>query len=92
MSAPEIPWSHGYVQEAINRVILSKNKVITPRFIRIYITTYENKRGRGHGTVKGKPEERAAQLALYMIENKQTVRGAAKAFGISKSTVHTVVC
>ncbi len=38
--------------------------------------------------MKGKPEERAAQLALYMIENKQTVRGAAKAFGISKSTVH----
>lgn len=38
--------------------------------------------------MKGKPEERAAELALYMIENKQTVRGAAKAFGISKSTVH----
>ncbi len=38
--------------------------------------------------MKGNPEERAAQLALYMIENKQTVRGAAKAFGISKSTVH----
>ncbi len=38
--------------------------------------------------MKGKPEERAAQLALYMIENKQTVRGAAKAFAISKSTVH----
>ncbi len=38
--------------------------------------------------MKGKPEERAAQLALYMIENKQTVRGAAKAYGISKSTVH----
>lgn len=93
--ARQLPRYHGLmgnVQDAINRVILSKNKVITPRFIRIYITTYENKRGRGHGTVKGKPEERAAQLALYMIENKQTVRGAAKAFGISKSTVHTVVC
>ncbi len=38
--------------------------------------------------MKGKPEERAAQLALYMIENKETVRGAAKAFDISKSTVH----
>ncbi|MFA9381831.1 MAG: sporulation transcriptional regulator SpoIIID [Acetanaerobacterium sp.] len=44
----------------------------------------------GHGTVKGKPEERVAQLALYMIENKQTIRGAAKALGISKSTVHRV--
>lgn len=33
-------------------------------------------------------EERAANLALYIIENKTTVRGAASKFGISKSTVH----
>jgi len=33
-------------------------------------------------------EERAQQLALYIIENKTTVRGAAERFGISKSTVH----
>lgn len=33
-------------------------------------------------------EERAIQLAHYIIENKETVRGAAKKFGISKSTVH----
>lgn len=33
-------------------------------------------------------EERACDLALYIIENKATVRGAAKQFGISKSTVH----
>lgn len=38
--------------------------------------------------MKGKPEERALALAHYMIENKETVRGAAKAFGVSKSTVH----
>ncbi len=31
--------------------------------------------------------ERACQLAVYMIENRATVRAAAK-FGISKSTVH----
>ena len=32
--------------------------------------------------------ERASQLAVYMIENRATVRAAAKKFGISKSTVH----
>ena len=33
-------------------------------------------------------EERACQLAVYMIENNATVRAAANHFGISKSTVH----
>lgn len=33
-------------------------------------------------------EERAERLALYMIENRTTVRAAASKFGISKSTVH----
>ena len=33
-------------------------------------------------------EERACKLAVYIIENKATVRAAAKHFGISKSTVH----
>lgn len=33
-------------------------------------------------------EERAAALARYIIENRATVRMAAKEFGISKSTVH----
>ena len=33
-------------------------------------------------------EERACDLAVYIIENKATVRRAAKKFGISKSTVH----
>ena len=32
--------------------------------------------------------EGACQLAVYMIENRATVRAAAKKFGISKSTVH----
>ena len=36
-------------------------------------------------------EERAIHLAQYIIDTKDTVRGAAKKFGISKSTVHTVV-
>lgn len=38
--------------------------------------------------LKGNMEERACDLALYIIENKATVRGAATKFGISKSTVH----
>ena len=36
-------------------------------------------------------EERACLLARYIIDSKDTVRGAAKKFGISKSTVHTEV-
>ena len=33
-------------------------------------------------------EERANNLAHYIIDSKDTVRGAAKKFGVSKSTVH----
>ena len=33
-------------------------------------------------------EERAIELAHYIIDTKDTVRGAAKKFGVSKSTVH----
>ena len=33
-------------------------------------------------------EERAVKLAKYIIDSKDTVRGTAKKFGISKSTVH----
>ena len=33
-------------------------------------------------------EERAIELAQYIIDSKDTVRGTAKKFGISKSTVH----
>lgn len=38
--------------------------------------------------MKGNMEERAVQLAQYIIENKATVRSAAAKFGVSKSTVH----
>lgn len=38
--------------------------------------------------MKGNMEERAERLALYIIENRATVRAAAQKFGISKSTVH----
>ena len=33
-------------------------------------------------------EQRACELAHYIVNSKDTVRGAAKRFGISKSTVH----
>lgn len=38
--------------------------------------------------MKGYIEERAVELANYIIERKTTVRAAAKKYGISKSTVH----
>lgn len=38
--------------------------------------------------MKGNIEERAVRLAQYIIENRATVRAAARKFGISKSTVH----
>lgn len=33
-------------------------------------------------------EKRVCDLAVYIIENRTTVRDAAKRFGVSKSTVH----
>lgn len=33
-------------------------------------------------------EKRAVELAEYIVESKDTVRGTASKFGISKSTVH----
>ncbi|MBQ7358785.1 MAG: sporulation transcriptional regulator SpoIIID [Lachnospiraceae bacterium] len=36
-------------------------------------------------------EERAIGIGVYIIENNATVRQTAKAFGVSKSTVHVEV-
>lgn len=36
-------------------------------------------------------EQRACDIAAYLIAEKGTVRAAAKQFGISKSTVHIVI-
>ncbi len=38
--------------------------------------------------MKGIVEQRAIELAEYIVKNKTTVRAAAKRFGVSKSTVH----
>ncbi len=37
--------------------------------------------------MRNEVEQRAVELAEYIIENKSTVRAAAKKFGVSKSTV-----
>ena len=41
--------------------------------------------------MKAQPDQRAVILGRYILENKTTVRAAAKIFGISKSTVHNDV-
>jgi len=38
--------------------------------------------------LEGCIEERVVEIARYIVEHKATVRETAKAFGISKSTVH----
>lgn len=38
--------------------------------------------------MKSDIEERAIELAEYIIDTRSTVRAAAKRFGVSKSTVH----
>ncbi|MDR1806153.1 MAG: sporulation transcriptional regulator SpoIIID [Clostridium sp.] len=38
--------------------------------------------------MKAIPEERAVELAEFIVETGGTVRTAAKRFGVSKSTVH----
>lgn len=42
----------------------------------------------GEQLMKDYIEERATELARYIISHKSTVRSAAKHFNISKSTVH----
>lgn len=36
-------------------------------------------------------EERAVEIAYYIIEHKATVRQTAKKFGVCKSTIHMLV-
>lgn len=38
--------------------------------------------------MNNQPNQRAVVLGQFILENKTTVRAAAKQFGISKSTVH----
>lgn len=53
------------------------------------MNTLKQKYSYGGLSMKGiSIEERAVILAHYIIDTKDTVRGAAKQYGISKSTVH----
>jgi len=52
----------------------------------MYKTAYF--KGVFHLERNGSIEERAINLAHYIIDSKDTVRGAARKFGVSKSTVH----
>ena len=55
---------------------------------------YMEQETRGGGCARGVEqlrndiEERAKELAVYIIENRGTVRAAAAKYGVSKSTVH----
>ena len=42
---------------------------------------------KGGMTLKAQPDQRAVILGQYILENKATVRAAAKKFGISRSAV-----
>ena len=49
---------------------------------------FRNRRRKNTYIAGERLSQRAISLANYMIENKSTVRQAAKIFGVSKSTVH----
>ena len=49
---------------------------------------FRNRRRKNAYIIDERLSQRAVSLANYMIENKSTVRQAAKVFGVSKSTVH----
>ena len=57
-----------------------------PFFSYIILTIYE-----GGPFLKTYIEERAVEVANFIINSNATVRETAKKFGISKSTVHTVL-
>ena len=57
-------------------------------WIRILSSAYIVKRCLQGIFLKDYIEERAVEVAVFIIENNATVRQAAKKFGISKSTVH----
>ena len=50
--------------------------------------SYYVKNTKGHRPLKDYIEERAVEIAAYIIDEQTTVRQAAKKFGVSKSTIH----
>jgi len=66
---------------------ISPSILVIPLQINAYICTKHHVIRRS-AHLKAYIEERTISLAQYIIQNKATVREAAKKFGISKSTVH----
>ena len=62
--------------------------IIYQPVIPLRINTYNVKTILGGFLLKDYIEERAVGIAEFIIENNATVRQTAKAFGVSKSTVH----
>ena len=62
-----------------------KQTYLTPSY------AYNVKNAFCEGILKDYIEERAINIATYIIENNATVRQTAKKFGVSKSTVHMEV-
>lgn len=76
---------HMEKQQKLHMLIFSEK--ITS-FFAVCRIDIEHKAMSGGNSVKGQPEERAIQLAQYLVETGATVRQTAAKFGVSKSTVH----
>lgn len=73
------------MHEVFYAAALPRSVCISRPLRRIYSHS-DTQLGRCH--MRDNIEERACELAVYIIETRSTVRAAAKRFGISKSTVH----
>lgn len=74
-----------------NIFLFSKNFNLRYIFLLSYFPSYTHTiyyMNQGGSFLKEYIEQRALELANYIIENKATVRMAAKKFCVSKSTVH----
>lgn len=57
-------------------------------FFSLHIDSFRTMYVQGVLYLNDNMEQRACDLAVYIIENRTTIRAAAKQFGVSKSTVH----
>ena len=70
--------------------VLNKLSTHIKKVIKFYLKTYRLTNLFEFGGIKlnDTVEQRAIEIARYIIETECTVRSAAKKFGVSKSTVH----
>lgn len=78
-------------QSMENRCLESNYGILSLTVITPQNTSYNVKKCSEGIFLKDYIEERAINIANYIIENNATVRQTARQFGISKSTVHMVV-